>query len=61
MLPGAMEKVRGENLVRKVIEEGMSARQAFDTYGVMKMREKGSGIFGTLPIRLRLLSWPPDV
>ncbi len=31
----ALEKVRGENAVRKAIEEGMSARQAFDRYGVM--------------------------
>jgi len=31
----ALEKVRGENAVRKAIEEGMSAREAFDRYGVM--------------------------
>jgi regulator of RNase E activity RraA len=31
----ALEKARGEKLVRKAIEEGMSARQAFDTYGIM--------------------------
>ena len=31
----ALEKVRGENLVRKAIEEGMPARQAFDRFGIM--------------------------
>jgi regulator of RNase E activity RraA len=31
----ALEKVRGENAVRKALEEGMSAREAFDRYGVM--------------------------
>lgn len=31
----ALEKVRGEHAVRKAIEEGMSAREAFDRYGVM--------------------------
>ncbi|MGB9300795.1 MAG: RraA family protein [Anaerolineae bacterium] len=31
----ALTKVRGENAVRKAIEEGMSAREAFDRYGVM--------------------------
>lgn len=31
----ALEKARGEKLVRKAIESGMSARQAFDTYGIM--------------------------
>jgi regulator of RNase E activity RraA len=31
----ALEKVRGENMVRKAIEQGMSAREAFDTYGIM--------------------------
>ncbi len=31
----ALLKVRGENAVRKAIEGGMSAREAFDRYGVM--------------------------
>jgi regulator of RNase E activity RraA len=31
----AVEKVRGENMVRKAIGEGMSAREAFQRYGVM--------------------------
>lgn len=31
----AMEKAHGENLVRKAIEQGMSARQAWDTYGIL--------------------------
>lgn len=31
----ALEKARGENLVRKAIEEGMPAKEAFDTYGIM--------------------------
>ena len=31
----ALEKARGEKLVRKAIEGGMSAREAFDTYGIM--------------------------
>ena len=31
----ALEKARGEKLVRKAIEGGMSARMAFDTYGIM--------------------------
>ncbi len=31
----ALEKVRGENLVRKSIEEGMPSQEAFDTYGIM--------------------------
>lgn len=31
----ALEKARGEKLVRKAIESGMSARQAFDTFGIM--------------------------
>ena len=35
-LPGAtVEKVRGEKLVRKAIEEGMSACEAFATFGIM--------------------------
>lgn len=31
----ALEKVRGENRVRKAIKNGMSARDAYDTYGIM--------------------------
>jgi regulator of RNase E activity RraA len=31
----ALEKARGEKLVRKAIEGGMSARDAFDAYGIM--------------------------
>jgi regulator of RNase E activity RraA len=31
----ALEKARGEKLVRKAIEAGMSAREAFDSYGIM--------------------------
>lgn len=31
----ALDKVRGENLVRRAIEEGMSAREAFDKFGIM--------------------------
>jgi regulator of RNase E activity RraA len=35
VIHAALEKIRGENIVRKAIEEGMSAREAFDRYGVM--------------------------
>lgn len=31
----AMEKAHGENKVKKAIEGGMSARQAWDTYGIL--------------------------
>ena len=31
----ALEKVHGEQLVRKALENGMSARDAFDKYGIM--------------------------
>lgn len=31
----ALEKARGENLVRRKIEAGMSCREAFDRYGIM--------------------------
>lgn len=31
----AIEKARGEKIVQKKIEEGMSAKEAFDTYGIM--------------------------
>lgn len=35
VIEGALEKVRGENLVRKAIQEGMSACEAFEKYGIM--------------------------
>jgi regulator of RNase E activity RraA len=31
----ALEKARGEKKVRKAIEEGMSAKEAFETFGIM--------------------------
>ena len=31
----ALEKARGERMVLKKIQEGMKARDAFDTYGIM--------------------------
>ncbi len=31
----ALEKVRGEKTVRRAIENGMSAKEAFETYGIM--------------------------
>jgi regulator of RNase E activity RraA len=31
----ALEKARGEKQVRKAIEEGMSATEAFRTFGIM--------------------------
>ena len=31
----ALEKARGEKLVKKAIEKGMSAREAFDRFGIM--------------------------
>ena len=31
----ALEKVRGENKVRTAIEQGMSARQAWDTFCIL--------------------------
>ncbi|MEM7345334.1 MAG: RraA family protein, partial [Chloroflexota bacterium] len=31
----ALEKARGEQTVKKAIEGGMSAREAFDTYGIL--------------------------
>jgi regulator of RNase E activity RraA len=31
----ALEKARGEKLVKKAIEAGMGAREAFDTFGIM--------------------------
>ncbi len=35
VLEKALEKVKGENLVRKAIQNGMSAKEAFETYGIM--------------------------
>jgi len=35
VIQAALEKVRGERIVLKKIQEGMSAREAFDTYGIM--------------------------
>ena len=35
IIAAALEKVRGENKVRRAIEAGMSTREAFDTYGIM--------------------------
>jgi regulator of RNase E activity RraA len=35
IIPAAIEKVRGENKVRTAIENGMSARDAFDKFGIM--------------------------
>jgi len=31
----AIEKARGEKIVQKKIQEGMSAKEAFETYGIM--------------------------
>lgn len=31
----ALEKARGEKTVKKAIESGVSAREAFETYGIM--------------------------
>jgi regulator of RNase E activity RraA len=31
----ALEKARGEKMVQKKIEEGMSAKEAFEKYGIM--------------------------
>lgn len=35
VIAGALEKARGEKMVQKKILEGMSAREAFDKYGIM--------------------------
>lgn len=35
IIPLAVEKARGEKLVRRAIEEGMSASEAFEKYGIM--------------------------
>ncbi len=35
VIEGAIEKVQGENLVRKAIQNGMSACEAFEKYGIM--------------------------
>jgi regulator of RNase E activity RraA len=35
IIRAAIDKVRGENTVRQAIESGMSAREAFDKFGIM--------------------------
>lgn len=35
VVEAALEKVRGENMVRKLIKEGMPTRQVWDQYGIM--------------------------
>ena len=35
VIMAALEKVRGENTVRKALQEGMSTVEAFETYGIM--------------------------
>lgn len=35
VIEAALEKVRGENRVRKLIQEGMPTRQVWDEYGIM--------------------------
>ena len=35
VLAAALEKARGEKTVQKAIREGMSAREAFETYGIL--------------------------
>lgn len=35
VIPLAFEKVRGENLVRKALDDGLSAEAAFDRFGIM--------------------------
>lgn len=35
VLEKAIEKARGEKKVKKAIQNGMSARDAFDKYGIM--------------------------
>lgn len=35
VIEAALEKVRGENMVRKFIEEGMPTRKVWDEYGIM--------------------------
>jgi hypothetical protein len=32
---GALEKARGEKTVRKALEQGMPARQAFEKFGIL--------------------------
>ncbi len=34
VIDAALEKVRGENMVRKLIEEGMPTRKVWDTYPI---------------------------
>jgi regulator of RNase E activity RraA len=35
VIDAALEKVRGENMIRKLIEKGMPTRQVWDEYGIM--------------------------
>jgi regulator of RNase E activity RraA len=35
VIEAALEKVRGENMVRKLIQEGMPTRQVWDEHGIM--------------------------
>lgn len=35
VIEAALEKVRGENMVRKLIQEGMPTRKVWDEYGIM--------------------------
>ena len=35
IVTAALEKVRGESKVRSAIENGMSAQEAYDTYGIL--------------------------
>jgi regulator of RNase E activity RraA len=35
VISGALEKARGEKVVRKAIEEGMSATRAFEKFGIL--------------------------
>jgi len=35
IIEAALEKVRGENKVRRLIQEGMPTRQVWDQYGIM--------------------------
>jgi len=35
VIDGALEKVHGENMVRKLIEQGMPTRRVWDEYGIM--------------------------
>jgi len=35
VIDAALEKVRGESMVRKMIQAGMPTREVWDTYGIM--------------------------